>query len=159
PTPWRKAVVGGSDDHSGINPGRTWTEFIHRGERPTPNDVIDSIRRRTTRTGGMHGGPVTLAHALVKLLYDGQHSEHRRASAQPMRMNGPINLLLGFAFEKESASLRSRAALRLRVALQRMFGRPLARMLKRDGAFERIFLEEAQRLLSEQSFRARIAAA
>src|SRR5215813_9920650 len=27
--PWRKAVVGGSDDHSGINPGRTWTEFTY----------------------------------------------------------------------------------------------------------------------------------
>ena len=56
--------------------------------------------------------PVTLAHALVKLLYDGQHSRHRSASAQPVRMSDPINLLLGFAFEKESASLRSRAALR-----------------------------------------------
>ena len=46
--PWRKAVVGGSDDHSGINPGRTWTEFTVLGERPRPNDVVDSIRRRTT---------------------------------------------------------------------------------------------------------------
>jgi glycosyltransferase involved in cell wall biosynthesis len=156
--PWRKAVVGGSDDHSGINPGRTWTEFIHRCEPPVANDVVDSIRRRTTRTGGMHGGPVTLAHALVKLLYDGQHSPHRTASAQPVRMSDPINLLLGFAFEKESATLRSRAALRLRVALQGMFGRPLARLLRRDGSFERIFLEEARQLLSEANFRARIAA-
>jgi glycosyltransferase involved in cell wall biosynthesis len=102
---------------------------------------------------------VTLAHALVKLLYDGQHSRHRSASAQPVRMSDPINLLLGFAFEKESASLRSRAALRLRVALQGIAGRPLARLLRRDASFERIFLEEAQRLLSEGAFRARIAAA
>jgi glycosyltransferase involved in cell wall biosynthesis len=159
PTPWRKAVVGGSDDHSGINPGRTWTEFTYLGERPRPNDVIDSIRRRLTRTGGMNGGPLTLAHALVKLVYDGQHSRHRRAGAQPVRMSDPINLLLGFAFEKESASLRSRAALRLRVVMQGALWRPLARLLRRDGAFERIFLEEAQRLLGEGAFRGRIAAA
>ncbi len=158
PMPWRKAVVGGSDDHSGINPGRTWTEFTYLGERPRPNDVVDSIRRRTTSTGGMHGGPVTLAHALVKLLYDGQHSRHRSTSVQPVRMSDPINLLLGFAFEKESASLRSRAALRLRIALEQV-GRPLARLLRRDESFERIFLEEAQRLLSEGAFRARIAVA
>jgi len=156
--PWRKAVVAGSDDHSGINPGRTWTEFACAGERPRPNDVVDSIRRRITRAGGMHGGPVTLAHALVKLLYDGQHSRHRSASAQPVRMSDPINLLLGFAFEKDSASLRSRAALRLRVALQSAVGRPLARLLRKDGSFERIFLDEAQQLLGEGEFRARIAA-
>jgi glycosyltransferase involved in cell wall biosynthesis len=157
--PWRKAVVGGSDDHSGINPGRTWTEFAVAGERAQPNDVVDSIRRRITRTGGMHGGPVTLAHALVKLLYDGQHSRHRNASAQPVRMSDPINLLLGVAFEKDSASLASRAGLRLRVALQGALGRPLARLLRKDGSFERIFLEEAQRLLREGAFRAQIAAA
>ena len=159
PIPWRKAIVGGSDDHSGINPGRTWTEFTYAGERARPNDVIDAIRRRITRTGGMHGGPVTLAHALVKLLYDGQHSRHRTTSAPPMRMSDPINLLLGFAFEKESASLRSRAARRARVAMQTAVGRPLARLLRRDASFERIFLDEAQRLLSENPFRARVAAA
>jgi glycosyltransferase involved in cell wall biosynthesis len=158
-TPWRKAVVAGSDDHSGINPGRTWTEFTYLGDRPQPNDVIDSIRRRITRVGGLDGGPVTLAHALVKLLYDGQHSRHRTPGAQPVRMSDPINLLLGFAFEKESAPLLERAALRLRVALQRLIGRPWARLLRRDGSFEQIFLEEAQRLLGEGAIRARIAAA
>lgn len=157
-TPWRKSVVGGSDDHSGINPGRTWTEFHYHGERPHANDVVDSIRCRSTRTGGMHGGPVTLAHALVKLIYDGQHSRHRSPSATPVRMSDSINMLLGFAFEKESASLRSRVALRLRVVIQGVIGRPLARLLRREESFERIFLEEAQCLLMEADFRARIAA-
>ena len=159
PEPWRKAVVAGSDDHSGINPGRTWTEFPVAGERPRPNDVVDAIRRRQTRPGGVHGGPVTLAHALVKLLYDGQHQGQRAAGAQPIRMSDPINLLLDFAFEKQSAPWRSRAALRLRIALQGLVGRPLSRLLRRDESFERIFLEEAQRLLGETAFRARIAAA
>ncbi len=157
-TPWRKAVVAGSDDHSGINPGRTWTEFVALGERPQPNDVIDSIRRRVTRVGGAHGGPVTLAHALVKLLYDGQHGRHRRAGAQPMRLNGPVNQLLAFAFEKDSTPLRERTALRLSVALQRA-ARPLARFASRDDSFERVLFDEAQGLLADPAFRSRVAAA
>ncbi|MBY0398785.1 glycosyltransferase, partial [Myxococcota bacterium] len=166
--PWSKAVIGGSDDHSGINPGRTWTEFDYFGERPRPNDVIDSIRRRTTSTGGMHGGPVTLAHALVKLIYDGQNQRHRAqttaatasakstATAPRLHLSDPINLLLGFAFEKPSASLRSRTALRLRMALQTVFVRPFARFSKRRESFERIFLGEAQGLLADESFRERL---
>ncbi|MBK7949078.1 MAG: glycosyltransferase [Deltaproteobacteria bacterium] len=154
--PWRKAVVGGSDDHSGINPGRTWTEFEYHGERPRPNDVIDSIRRRSTTTGGMHGGPVTLAHALVKLVYDGQNHRQRAEQATRLHLSDPINLLLGFAFEKPSASLRSRAALRLRIALQTVFARPFARLVDRRESFERVFLGEAQTLLADESFRGRL---
>src|SRR5262249_15691713 len=60
-TPWLKSFVGGSDDHSGINPGRTWTVFEHPGGRATANGLIESIRRRTTRPDGAHGGPITLA--------------------------------------------------------------------------------------------------
>lgn len=157
--PWRKAVVGGSDDHSGINPGRTWTEFEYPGARPWPNDVIDSIRRRRTTVGGIHGGPVTLAHALVKLIYDGQHSRNRTGTAAPLRLSDPINLLLGFAFEKPSASMGSRVALRIRLALQAVFARPFARLLDKRESFERIFLGEAQDLLADQVFRERLAAA
>ena len=156
--PWRKAVVGGSDDHSGINPGRTWTEFTVLCERPRPNDVIDSIRRRTTRTGGMHGGPVTLAHALVKLVYDGQHSRHRKAGAARVRLSDPINQLLGFAFEKGEAPLRARLTRRARMVLRRAAA-PLVRRIQGDETFERIFLEEADRLLGEAAFRKRISAA
>jgi hypothetical protein len=44
-TPWLKAVVAGSDDHSGINQGLTWTEFpCDRTACPTPNDLVDAIR-------------------------------------------------------------------------------------------------------------------
>src|SRR5262249_39611763 len=67
-TPWLKAFVAGSDDHSGINPGRTWTVFEYSGDHPRPNDLIDSIRRHETRPEGSHGGPITLAHSLLKLL-------------------------------------------------------------------------------------------
>src|SRR5262249_29149631 len=48
PAPWLKSFVGGSDDHSGINPGRTWTTFDYSRSAVTPNDLIDCIRRRDT---------------------------------------------------------------------------------------------------------------
>src|SRR5262249_53042918 len=50
-TPWLKSFVGGSDDHSGINPGRTWTAFEYQGDHATANALIDSIRRRETQPG------------------------------------------------------------------------------------------------------------
>ena len=157
-TPWRKAVVGGSDDHSGINPGRTWTEFLYAGDAPCPNDVIDSIRRFETKTAGMHGGPVTLAHALVKLIYDGQHSEHRNQQAQPVRMGDSVNLLLGFAFDKDSASRAPRLRMWLRTAIERLLLDAFARLSGRGESFEQILLGEARGLLTDIGFRDKIAA-
>src|SRR6516225_4960399 len=39
PAPWLKSFVAGSDDHSGINPGRTWTTFPYDHE-PSANGLI-----------------------------------------------------------------------------------------------------------------------
>lgn len=155
-TPWRKAIVGGSDDHSGINPGRTWTEFVYEGESPCPNDVIDSIRRFETTTDGMHGGPVTLAHALVKLLYDGQHSAHRDQNSQPVRMGDSVNLLLGFAFEQNSEPATPKLRMLFRMAMDRLILKPLARLGGHDETFEQILLGEARGLLTETGFRKRV---
>ena len=41
------------------------------GARATPNALIDCVRRRDTYPEGAHGGPITLAHSVLKLLYDG----------------------------------------------------------------------------------------
>jgi hypothetical protein len=82
--PWRKALVGGSDDHAGINPGRTWTEFPVLGGRPTANGLIAAIRAGETRPGGAHGGPITLAHSILKLVHDGGREHgHPRAVPRP----------------------------------------------------------------------------
>ncbi len=39
--------------------------------RPTGNDVIASLRQRTSRPGGAHGGPIVLAHSILKPLDHG----------------------------------------------------------------------------------------
>lgn len=156
--PWKKAVVGGSDDHSGINPGRTWTEFYYEGTHPSPNDVIDSIRHKESAPAGIHGGPVTLAHALVKLIYDGQHSEQRAPDAAPILMGDSINLLLGFAFERDAAKSAPRLGGLFRVALDRLVAKPIGRFLGRSDTFEEILLGEARSLLTNSAFRTEIAA-
>ena len=110
---WIKAFVGGSDDHSGINPGRTWTAFEYSGSHPTPNAVIDCIRRRATRPEGLHGGPLTLAHSLLKLLYDGSRKT-AASTHKPMLLDGPIRSLLRLVFEFEAEVRRKKSDARRR---------------------------------------------
>lgn len=156
--PWQKAIVGGSDDHSGINPGLTWTSFSHRGDRPVANDVIDAIRRRDTAVGGEHGGPVILAHAVVKLLYDGQFQRDKERPAKPVCVGGPLNLLLTHAFGTRSPSLRQRLALQVRSAFRVLVLDRLAGLLAPEPTFERVLMGQAHALLREKDFRARLAA-
>jgi len=99
-----KSVVAGSDDHAGINPGRTWTE-LDTDVALTPAALVHAIRERRTRPCGVHGGPITLAHALLKLLYDGSR---RRAFSVggappsdrvPPSLGRPTQDLLDLVFE------------------------------------------------------------
>lgn len=151
--PWRKAVVGGSDDHSGIHPGRTWTEFAYHGARPTANDLVLAIRRRETRPGGAHGGPVTLAHSLLKLIHDG-HARRERTSSG-LRLGGPAQSLLRVAFADDDPPL-ARLGLAVR-ALARRWLRPL--LPAREGhSFEAILDDEILALLADPEFRRKLAA-
>jgi glycosyltransferase involved in cell wall biosynthesis len=162
--PWRKFVTGGSDDHSGINPGRTWTEFTFGGPQPTANDLITSMRRRETRPGGAHGGPITLAHSILKLLYDGS----KRANPKPTSLAGRLGLvrtdaketvgvsgaladLLDLVFAPEQRSLRDDLRFQLRSTVHR-----LARLRGPQPGipFEQLVESEIYALLDEAPFRA-----
>jgi glycosyltransferase involved in cell wall biosynthesis len=168
-TPWLKFVTGGSDDHSGINPGRTWTEFPFEGPRPTANDVVASMRRRTSRPGGAHGGPMALAHSILKLLYDGSKRTQarpshfsigrgatRRPASPTIGVSGAFSALLELVFQDGDLSLRDKAALRLRTLYhqaERLRGPRLGL------PFETLVKREIYGLLSEQAFRDSLAAA
>lgn len=148
PAPWHKAIVGGSDDHSGLHPGRTWTEFACAG-RPVANDLIEAIRRAETRPAGAHGGPITLAHSLLKLLYDGSRRRGPAGSAPRVVVGGSIQALLSIVFEPEDRP-RDRLALQVRALYQRWLGGR-----RRSGqAFEQVLESEVHALLAEPDFRA-----
>ena len=65
-TPWKKAMVGGSDDHSGFFIARSYTVTP---EGKTLKDFISSIRRHTTWAEGKDGDALTLAHNIYGIGY------------------------------------------------------------------------------------------
>jgi glycosyltransferase involved in cell wall biosynthesis len=150
--PWLKSFVGGSDDHSGINPGRTWTAFEYSGEHATPNMLIESMRRRETRPEGAHGGPITLAHSLLKLLYDGRKKAVARTSL--VSIDGPVHSLLELVFGYEPQNLTEK--IRQKSArLRRMIrGRWWNKVDGLGAPFERILESEVEILLANADFRA-----
>jgi glycosyltransferase involved in cell wall biosynthesis len=162
PEPWRKGLVAGSDDHSGINPGRTWTEFPVASTRPDAHDVIAAIRSRATLPEGAHGGPVTLAHSLLKLLHDGRKHGAARGIAAPtsrtVTIGGPIATLLRLVFDGESVPLREKLAFKARRALRRGLA-----SLRRGGdgnePFEEALADEVGALMSDPGFVERLDAA
>lgn len=148
PTPWAKALVGGSDDHSGLHPGRTWTTFDAAGKRPTANDLVEAIRRNEVRPGGAHGGPITLAHSLLKLLHDGSTSAARGRPAPPVAAGGPVQALLRIVFDADER-LRDRAMFQVRALYHQWLG---GRGRSGDS-FERILESEVYAMLAEPGFR------
>jgi len=154
--PWIKGLVGGSDDHSGINPGRTWTAFEYSGDHPTPNALIDCIRRRGTRPEGLHGGPITLAHSLLKLLYDGsrQKSAYKHKS---MLLDGPIRSLLRLVFDSERESTSEKIRRQAEWLHHLVLGRWRVRVGGLGVPFENILDSEARALLSNPEFRETLA--
>jgi glycosyltransferase involved in cell wall biosynthesis len=152
-TPWLKAIVAGSDDHGGINRGQTWTEFdVPRGRPATPNDLIDSIRARRTRPGGAHGGPITLAHAMLKLLYMGNRARSRPKGQRTFSLGGPTQSLLRFVFDSCSLSVREKAAFKLDLLVNRVLDR-VAPGRAAQGTFEEVLAGQTRTLLADGTFR------
>jgi glycosyltransferase involved in cell wall biosynthesis len=161
-TPWMKAIVGGSDDHAGINPGHTWTEFPYDGPKPRPNDVVDAIRARRTAPGGAHGGPITLAHSMLKLLYEGStprvqalkaKSGIAPSSSAGVTLNGPVQSVLRLVFNEERDSRMERALLSARLLGHELKSRFAPRRSAVGEPFERIFESEICSLLVDPTVR------
>jgi glycosyltransferase involved in cell wall biosynthesis len=155
--PWRKAFLAGSDDHSGINPGRTFTEFEHQGAAPpTANELVLAIRARRTRPAGQYGGPVTLAHAMLKLLHDGRRRARPDGKATPLRASGPLDLLLRMMFESESVT----ALEKVRLQVGRWLAAAGRKLQRRRGVrpFEDVLGGEIHALVGDAAFRARLGA-
>ena len=122
PTPWLKSAVGGSDDHSGINPGATWTEFALDQSPVTANMLVDSIRARTSRPTGAHGGPITIAHSILKLLYEGgaQRQVSSATAAKSISVGGPMQSLLKLVFDSGNQTLIDKLSFQSRLWLHRL---------------------------------------
>ena len=167
PTPWLKSVVAGSDDHSGINPGTTWTEFEPGQSAASGNTLVESIRARTSRPAGAHGGPITIAHSILKLLYEG--GTQRKAQvpmagatttatkSKSISVSGPMQSLLKLVFDGDRQTSVDKLAFQARLWLHRMkqargsvsFGKP----------FETVLETQVYCMLDDAAFRAQLSAA
>ena len=156
--PWRKFAVGGSGDRSGLHLARTWTEFPRAGDRPArAEELIAALHARRTRAEGAHGGPVSDAHTLLKLIHEGQGTESGKRS--PIRLRGPLRTMLRLAFEPQRVGLLERASFGVRAAGELLRSR-LASQAQRDRRpFERVLFGEVLQLVADRAFRARLATA
>ncbi len=90
PEPWRKGFTGGSDDHSGMFIGTTWTRA------PAGTELLEALRERRTCSEGRTMDFRSLAYTVYKIGYD--HTKHHgiRFSASF------LNSLNGLLFEGKS---------------------------------------------------------
>ncbi len=56
--------IGGSDDHAGVDIGRTWTETPPAA---TPGELLEHVRRGNTNVAGEHGGAAKWADSAIAL--------------------------------------------------------------------------------------------
>ena len=65
--PWKKVLIGGSDDHGGIYAGSAWTEIS--GEVETPAEFLRAVDLGECVAGGRDGTPLALSHSLYKTIH------------------------------------------------------------------------------------------
>jgi glycosyltransferase involved in cell wall biosynthesis/predicted metal-dependent phosphoesterase TrpH len=73
--------VGGSDDHAGVDVGRTWTETPRAD---TPAEFLAHVRAGRAHAGGDQGGAATWAHAAMALAVRSLDRETTAAADAPL---------------------------------------------------------------------------
>jgi len=72
--PWRKAFLGGSDDHGGIQPGRAWTATPTAA---TPAEFLAHVREGRCEAAGKPGDALVRAHGTYNVAF--QYAKDRFA--------------------------------------------------------------------------------
>jgi glycosyltransferase involved in cell wall biosynthesis len=160
-TPWLKGFVGGSDDHSGINPGRTWTRFATPvGRRATANDLVEAIRLRQAEPGGAYGGPITLANGVLKLLYDGSKQKNREKAGRNVTVSikGPVHSLLELVFQSKQRSTTDKLVFELKRRAHLLSQKWRIPAGAGVPSFEQMLERAVYELLSDTEFRRELAA-
>jgi glycosyltransferase involved in cell wall biosynthesis len=65
PEPWRKILIGGSDDHGGMFPGSVFTETPRA---KTPERFLEHVQAGRCEARGQAGTPLTLSHGFYNTL-------------------------------------------------------------------------------------------
>ena len=85
------AGVGGSDDHAGIDIGRTWT---HTPPAASVAEFLAHVRAGDVRSGGEHGSAAKWAHAAIGLAIRTLHPPSAAGSIDPGKVMHMVQRLL-----------------------------------------------------------------
>jgi len=141
-TPWIKDMVGGSDDHSGLFVGRTYTAS-RRGA--TIKEFIASIKEQEIWAEGEDGDPLTLAHSIYAIGYSFFKERFRSKKGNSLPF---INALLNRVFyvSQERSSPFEKFKLFI------MKNLPEISQDYEGRTFEEVLDNEAKRLLNDKYF-------
>lgn len=140
--PWRKAVVGGSDDHSGFFIARAYT-VSERGESLA--DFMAAVRDQQVRAEGEDGDALTLSHSIYGIGYRffKEKIEPKQSNQFPF-INALLNRVL--SVNNGKLSLSDKVNLFIKKNLPEVYD-------GHDGkTFEQILDLEAKRLLNDTKF-------
>jgi len=102
PTPWIKTFTGGSDDHSGLYLGTTWTETP---EAATVKEFLGHLRAGRHEPGGATGSSARLLQSLYTISYE----HYRRQFPFGLERRDPFSRLLrGLALPPGASEERRR---------------------------------------------------
>lgn len=147
--PWRKGLVGGSDDHSGLYVAQAFTEST---ACPTLDEFLASVRQRRTRHAGEDGSPLTLAHSIYSIAYQffGNHLKGRKTKSYPF-LETMLHGLFGDGSRKVSKMAKLKLA--LKNAMPEVYGSD-----DESKSLEELLDHEIRRLLNDKKFRERLSA-
>ncbi|MCL5793156.1 MAG: glycosyltransferase [Deltaproteobacteria bacterium] len=141
-TPWIKAVVGGSDDHSGFFIARTYTAS---GNGAGIKDFMNSIKERRSWAAGDDGNALILAHSIYGIGYSffKEKFESKKSGSMPF-----INALMNRVFNpSQGLSLFDKLNLFIRKNLPEIYNNGYE-----GRTFEEIMDREAKILLNDPKF-------
>jgi len=102
--PWEKSFTGGSDDHSGLYIGSATT---HTPPAATVGELLEHLRRGTTRPAGRAGSSLRLARSFYEIAYAYYRSRFGETSRYGGDLLGQLlEILMGRA--RRSSSLGSK---------------------------------------------------
>ena len=140
-TPWKKGLVGGSDDHGGLFIARAHTT-VHQAR--SLSEYLDAIKSGVSWADGEDGGPLTMAHSMYGIahsFYKERFGERRR-SATPF-----VSALLQRFFDLGND--RGSLVEKIRLFIRKNLPEPRA---GQTATFEEVLDSEARRLLNDGEF-------
>jgi len=118
-TPWIKGLTGGTDDHSGLFIGKTYTHTTGT----TPESFIEQLKLKQSSPGGRHNDFQGLAFAVYKIAYDFSKT---RSKALSSSLFSSINQLI---LEQKSMDLKNKLILKKMKLSRRKNESPTKRLL------------------------------